>query len=329
MLEHREDRLDLLLVEDDEEDYLLTKDLLSELDGVRHELHWVSDYRSALEAAQKDDYDVCLVDYRLGGVETGLDLVRALVSTGYSAPIILLTGQGDRHVDVEAQRAGAADYLVKGEVSPALLERTIRFAIRTHAALQELQDSYRATVRALATALELRDDQTGAHATRVTELALQLTMRVAPELAADPELEFGFLLHDIGKIGITDAVVLKPGPFDPNELSQMRQHVALGQQIIAQLPDLSGLAHDIVAAHHERWDGTGYPHGLCGEEIPLASRIFAIVDAFDAITNDRPYRSAQTTERALNEISRAAGKQFDPAIVEAFLSLIREETAAA
>jgi response regulator RpfG family c-di-GMP phosphodiesterase len=319
----------VLLVEDDEEDYLFTKDLFAELGVSTHELSWVSDYRSAIDANQRSTYDVCLVDYRLGGAEDGIDLARELISDGHKMPIILLTGQNDREVDDKAARAGAADFLVKGEVSAATLERAIRYAIQSHAALQALHDSYRTTVRALAAALELRDDQTGAHATRVTELALDLTEQVAPELANDPELEYGFLLHDIGKIGVPDGVVLKPGPLEQDELQQMRSHVTLGQQILSRIPYLSGLASDIVAAHHERWDGTGYPQGLRGDEIPLAERIFSVVDAFDAFTNDRPYRRAQSTERALDEIANGAGTQFDPAIAQAFRARIRANRAAA
>jgi signal transduction histidine kinase/DNA-binding response OmpR family regulator len=133
------DQLAVLLVEDDEEDYLLTKDMLTELDGAKHELRWVSDSRSALEAARDGKYDVCLVDYRLGA-EDGIELVRELVSNGRDMPVIVLTGHSERDVDVEATRAGAADYLVKGEVSPALLERTIRYAMRTHADFRALQE---------------------------------------------------------------------------------------------------------------------------------------------------------------------------------------------
>jgi putative two-component system response regulator len=319
----------VLLVEDDEEDYQFTKELFAELGASTHQLFWVSDYRSAIDASRRDSYDVCIVDYRLGGAEDGIDLARELIADGHKMPVILLTGQNDREVDDKAARAGAADFLVKGEVSAAMLERTIRYAIQSHAALHALHDSYRTTVRALAAALELRDDQTGAHASRVTELALRLTEQVAPELANDPELEYGFLLHDIGKIGVPDAVVLKPGPLDHQELQQMRSHVTLGQHILSQIPYLSGLASDIVAAHHERWDGSGYPKGQRGHDIPLAARIFTIVDAFDAITNDRPYRPAQTTERALNEISKNAGTQFDPTIAHAFITLIRDNRAAA
>ncbi len=201
-------------------------------------------------------------------------------------------------------------------------ERTQRRAAEE--ALEQLRASYATTVRALAAALELRDDQTGDHADRVARLALRLAELVAPELAADPELEYGFLLHDLGKIGVADAILLKPGPLDPTELTIMRGHPLLGEQIVARIPYLGGLARSVVAAHHERWDGTGYPQGLAGTDIPLAARIFAVVDAFDAMTNDRPYRKALSFEVAVAEIERGAGTQFDPAVTRAFVSLADE-----
>lgn len=199
----------------------------------------------------------------------------------------------------------------------------------TEDALARLEASYRTTVRALAAALELRDDQTGAHAERVTELAFRLAGRVAPELVSDPELEYGFLLHDLGKIGVPDAVVLKPGPLDEDEMATMRRHVELGEQIVARIPYLSGLARQVISAHHERWDGSGYPRGLVGEDIPLPARIFAVVDAFDAMTNDRPYRKALAVEEALREIRAGAEAQFDPDVVRAFVSLVDHVDAAA
>jgi ribonuclease P protein subunit RPR2 len=289
----------------------------------------VRSFRAALDAARTDHYDVCLVDYRLGGAQDGIDLIRALVADGHQIPVVLLTGEGTRSVDVEAAQAGASDFLIKGEVSPALLERTIRYAMQSHAALRDLKESYRTTVRALATALELRDDETGAHAARVTEVAMRLTHRVAPSLAADPELEYAFLLHDIGKIGIPDSVVLKQGPLDPGETERMRHHVQLGEQIVAQVPYLNGLVRDIIMSHHEHWDGTGYPRGLRGEEIPLAARIFAVVDAFDAMTHDRPYRKAMPAHQALAELRRVSGTQLDPNVVREFLVLATEIKTAA
>lgn len=195
---------------------------------------------------------------------------------------------------------------------------------RAEDGLRRLEGSYAATVRALAVALELRDDLTGGHAERVTELALRLTERVAPALAADPELEYGFFLHDVGKIGVPDAILLKPGALEAEERSTMEQHPLYGARILAQVPHLGGLARAIVVAHHERWDGSGYPRGIAGKEIPLAARIFAIVDAFDAMTHDRPYRAALPGGAALDEIEARAGTQFDPTLMEPFLGLIAD-----
>jgi len=195
---------------------------------------------------------------------------------------------------------------------------------RAEDALRELEGSYGATVRALAAALELRDDLTGGHAERVTDLALRLTERIAPGLAADPELEYGFLLHDIGKIGVPDAILLKAGPLKAEERTVMERHPLHGARILEQVPYLGGLARAIVVAHHERWDGRGYPYGSAGEAIPLAARIFAIVDAFDAMTHDRPYRSALPVVVALDEIAAQSGAQFDPSLVEPFLALIAD-----
>ena len=188
-------------------------------------------------------------------------------------------------------------------------------------AVARLEESYATTVRALAAALELRDDGTGAHADRVTTLALLLAAQVAPDLAADPELEYGFLLHDLGKIGVPDAILLKPGPLTRREMEDMRYHPILGEKIVAGIPYLNGVARQVVAAHHERWDGDGYPRGLAGPRIPLSARIFAVADAFDAMTNDRPYRKALTFQVSLSEIVTGAGAQFDPELVDAFVEL--------
>jgi ribonuclease P protein subunit RPR2 len=195
-------------------------------------------------------------------------------------------------------------------------------------ALEQLGDSYATTVRALAAALELRDDETGSHAERVARLALQLAHSIDPELTTDPELEYGFLLHDLGKIGVPDAILLKPGPLTAREQEVMRDHPILGERIVARVPYLRGTARQIVAAHHERWDGTGYPRRLRGPQISAGARIFAVADAFDAMTNDRPYRAAMKIELAVAEIKRCAGTQFEPIVVEAFLSLEEFRTAA-
>jgi PAS domain S-box-containing protein len=186
------------------------------------------------------------------------------------------------------------------------------------------------TVEALAAALEMRDDETGQHARRVTDLALELTRAIDPALAADTELRHAYLLHDIGKIGIPDAILRKPNRLTGRELRTLQMHPTLGEHLLSFIPFLSDLVHDVVAYHHERWDGNGYPWGLRHEETPLAARIFAVVDAFDAITHDRPYRRARPTADAITEIQRGAGTQFDAAVVAAFLPMAQrfEEAAA-
>ncbi|MDX6408886.1 MAG: hypothetical protein QOE13_1957 [Gaiellaceae bacterium] len=195
-------------------------------------------------------------------------------------------------------------------------------------ALERLGDSYSTTVRALAAALELRDDETGGHAERVAQLALELAKSIDPALLDDPELEYGFLLHDLGKIGVPDSILLKPGPLTARERETMRDHPILGERIVARIPFLRGTARQVVAAHHERWDGTGYPRRLRALQVPKGARIFAVVDAFDAMTNERPYRAAMKVDQALAEIKRCSDSQFDPLVVEAFLSLQQVRSAA-
>jgi len=200
---------------------------------------------------------------------------------------------------------------------------------RAEDALLELEQTYAATVRALATALELRDYGTGSHAERVTRLAFRLAREAAPGLIDDPELEYGFLLHDVGKIGIPDAILLKPGPLTRDERAEMEQHPYLGERIVARIPGLRGVSRQVIASHHERWDGTGYPRGQAGTEIPHAARIFALADAFDAMTNDRPYRAALPAPEALRRIRASAGTQFDPELAAIFVELAADAEEAA
>jgi HD-GYP domain-containing protein (c-di-GMP phosphodiesterase class II) len=150
---------------------------------------------------------------------------------------------------------------------------------------------------------------------------MRLTAVVSPELASDPELRYAYLLHDIGKIGIPDTILLKREELTTRERRTLQMHTTLGEHLISYIPFLSNLVHDVVAFHHEHFDGQGYPWGLSGEEIPLVARIFAVVDAFDAMTSNRPYRKALGIPAALEELERCAGTQFDPGIVAAFLQL--------
>lgn len=180
----------------------------------------------------------------------------------------------------------------------------------------ELRASYVATVRALTNAVEARDAYTGKHAERVAAYGLELTRQIDPALASDPQVEFGFLLHDVGKVAISDGILHKPEPLRPEERTLMRRHAVIGYEIVCDIPFLKDAAL-IVRHHHERWDGAGYPDRLAGEEIPFAARIFAVVDALDAMTTDRPYSPKVPVDQARSEIAAKSGSQFDPRVVEA------------
>lgn len=227
--------------------------------------------------------------------------------------------------------------LVAFLVPPALLrqaqrqylartEESVRELRRSSSALEAAHDAlshhHRSTAAALAQAIEARDSGTGGHVHRVTALAQALLEAVDPALAADEQLSFGFLLHDVGKIGVPDAILRKPSPLDATERQIMDTHPEIGHRIVGQA-GFSPMVGEIVLTHHERWDGRGYPRGLSGEEIPLATRLFAVADSLDAMTSDRPYRRGIALDDAIAEVVRHSGTQFDPGAVEALLGLDR------
>jgi ribonuclease P protein subunit RPR2 len=191
---------------------------------------------------------------------------------------------------------------------------------RERARAQELRRSYRETVRALSNAVEARDAYTGKHAERVTGYGIEIARRLGLALEEMPELEFGFLLHDIGKVAIPDSILYKPGALTDEERALMAQHPMIGAQIVRGIEFLAR-AVEVVRSHHERWDGRGYPDRLAGEEIPLAARVFAVADVLDALTTDRPYRAASPFVVARQMITEESGTQFDPTVVTAFNSI--------
>ena len=226
---------------------------------------------------------------------------------------------------------GLIDRLLEGEVLPLrtadaasadqllVYARDLQEVIQVERAQRRLlQHAYRQTVTAFTDALEARNEATGQHALRVHRYALELTEAVEPGLLDDASLEYGFLLHDIGKIGIPDAILDKTGPLQDGELRLMRKHPLIGAELLANVPLLDGEGLQVVRSHHERWDGSGYPDGLVEDEIPKGARIFAVADALDAMTTDRPYRPRLSWEEAVDEILRESGHQFDPQVVSAF-----------
>jgi ribonuclease P protein subunit RPR2 len=225
---------------------------------------------------------------------------------------------------LESEVAALQEALDRHRVEDAAKERQLdRYAAELRATsrrerhrARELDDSYMATVRALSNAVEARDAYTAHHAERVAAFGVEIAAVSGLPLSSQPEIEFGFLLHDVGKVAVPDAILFKPGRLDATELEIMRRHPVIGEEIIAGIAFL-GPATEVVRHHHERWDGSGYPDGLAGEEIPLAARVFALADALDALTSDRPYRDAVTIAQARRILHQSPG-HFDPAVLDAF-----------
>jgi putative two-component system response regulator len=296
--------------------------------------------------------DVIVLDLRMPGM-SGTELCARLKANERTKaiPIVLLTGADEQEAR-KAQRCGA-EALVRKPFSPlellAIVERLagkvrttptrgprkakehpeeevllyakdLRHLLEIERGQRELlQVSYLETVMALASALESKDTRTRQHSQRVQRYAVELLGAIdPPKLAEDPGIGYGFLLHDVGKIGIPDQILQKPGPLTRGERRRMQTHTVLGEQMLGGVAVLQGAGLRIVRSHHERWDGKGYPDGLGGREIPLGARIFAVADALDAMTSHRPYRRALSWKSASAEIFAEAGKQFDPEIVDAF-----------
>ncbi len=232
-------------------------------------------------------------------------------------------GEGSNEADTELRselervRAEAADKERQLEHYARDLRETFK---QERARAAQLRASYVATVRALSNAVEARDAYTGKHAERVAAYGLEIAQAMGSRLADEPEIEFGFLLHDIGKLAVPDAILYKPAALSEEERALMEGHSATGEAILDGI-DFLGAAKLVVRHHHERWDGAGYPDGLAGEEIPLAARVFAVADTLDALTTDRPYRAGYPLARARAEIQAGAGTQFDPAVVAAFATI--------
>jgi putative nucleotidyltransferase with HDIG domain len=184
----------------------------------------------------------------------------------------------------------------------------------------ELRRSYMATVRALCNAVEARDAYTGKHAERVAAYGMEIAKVLDAPFSDDPEVEFGFLLHDVGKVAVPDSILWKPEPLTSEERTLMERHPIVGWEILREI-DFLGEAKLVVRHHHERWDGAGYPDGLAGDVIPLAARVFAVADVLDALTTVRPYRQPSSVDEARGMISESSGSHFDPEVVDAFMEI--------
>jgi len=291
----------------------------------------------------EDEVQVLISDINMPGRD-GVWLLRQVSEKHPDLAVIMLTGLAQLDLAVQCLQDGASDFLAKPVRTTHLLtaiERALdkrrlilenreyrqELEARIEAATAELRrahddlaGAYRMTLEALSSALDAREAETGSHSRRVARYTLALADRIGVQRERRDDLARGALLHDIGKIGVADSILLKPGPLTEEEWAIMRRHPEIGHHILAGIPFLKPAA-EIVLSHHERFDGTGYPQGLRGEKIPLGARIFTVADALDAMTSDRPYRPARSVTSAFAEISSCAGEQFDPAVVEGLTAL--------
>jgi putative nucleotidyltransferase with HDIG domain len=301
----------------------------------------------ALALLSSSDFELMLSDLMMSGMD-GITLLGHTKERFPDMPVIMVTAVSDIAVALDAIRIGAYDYLQKPFEREQLLN-TVRRALNTRRlqvenreyqtnlelqveartrqlqhAMEELEKSYDITLEALGDALDLKDSETEGHSKRVTAFTIAIARAMGLPKDRVSVIARGAFLHDIGKMAVPDRVLTKPGPLNAEEVAEMRKHCELGYQIVRKIPFLSEAA-EIVYAHQERWDGTGYPRGLKGEEIPLGARIFAVADTLDAMTSDRPYRPAQSYQVARKEIEDWSGRQFDPSIVNVFLSIPESE----
>jgi len=333
----------ILIVDDEREITEILSDLLSgDLD-----CETAGSAEEALARVRQSDFRLVISDITMPGM-TGLEMVPHLKRISPDTVVVMISGLLTVESAIEAMRLGAFDYVMK-PFDLRQVEAVVKRALEHHElivakqryenhleelveqrtaeldqALASLEDAYRSTLKALTAALETRDSETHGHSERVVTYSLRLGRECGLDSVHMKALEFGSLLHDIGKIGVPDAILRKPAKLTEEEWVIMREHPMHGQQILRGIEFLDR-ASCVVAQHHEKWDGSGYPLGLSGEDIDICARIFAVADAFDAITSDRVYRRGKSYEAAAQELDEWAGKQFDAKVVQAFHCVPKED----
>ena len=333
----------ILIVDDEVEITEILADLLSEeYDCIR-----AGSAEEALTRLQENEFQLVISDITMPGM-SGLDMIPHVKEFATDTVVVMISGMQTVESAIGALRLGAFDYLMK-PFDLRQVEAVVKRALEHHdlvvakqryenhleelveqrtieldKALNSLEAAYRSTLKALTAALETRDSETHGHSERVVTYSLRLGREYGLTSDEMKALEFGSLLHDIGKIGVPDSILRKPAKLTEEEWVRMREHPLHGQQILRGIEFLQG-ASRVVAQHHEKWDGTGYPLGLRKEDIDICARIFSVADAFDAITSDRVYRRGKPYEAAAQELDDWAGRQFDPKVVEAFHRVPKED----
>lgn len=334
----------LLLIVDDEVE---VRGVLSDLLGETYDCSEAASAEAALAQLREKNFQLVISDITMSGM-TGLEMIPHAKLASPDTVIVMISGMQTIESAINALRLGAFDYLMKpfdlrqaeAAVARALQHHELITAKRRYEnhleelvdqrtaeldrALDSLENAYRSTLRALTAALETRDAETHGHSERVVTYSLRLGREYGLNAAEMKALEFGSLLHDIGKIGVPDAILRKPAKLTDEEWIRMREHPMHGQQILRGIKFLEGAAK-VVAQHHEKWDGSGYPLGLKTEDVDICARIFSVADAFDAITSDRVYRQGRPYEAAAAELNEWSGRQFDPKVVEAFHRVPKED----
>jgi putative two-component system response regulator len=309
----------VLVVEDDESIRLLLATLLAR-EGFA--VFTANDGEAGLRAVAAHDPDVVVLDVGLPLID-GLEVTRRLRAdrATRTLPVILLTARASIDDMVVGLDAGADDFVAKPFKRPELLAR-VRSAVRMRRATLGMETA-QSVVAALANAVEAKDQMTEEHCERLATIAARLAERLALPVGEREAIAYGALLHDVGKIGVPEAILSKPGPLTEDEWTILRRHPEIGEGICRPL-GLSREFAPIVRHHHERWNGSGYPDRLRTGAIPLGARIVALADAFDAMTHDRPYRPALSVAHALEELRAESGRQFDPDLVEPFIACLEE-----
>jgi putative nucleotidyltransferase with HDIG domain len=329
-----------ILVVDDEEAIREVVSTLLEAQGYRCTV--CSNGRMALESFRGDLFDLVLSDIVMPEMD-GLKLLAELRLEDPDVPIIMVTAMHDISIALEAIRAGAYDYILKPferdqlylSVRRALEHRQLVLENRTYQsdlehlvaertqqlsiALLDLEQSYDYTLEALGGALDAKDAETEGHCQRVTAFTIAIARAMDVDKSLIRQIARGAFLHDIGKMGVPDQILRKPGPLTEQEREIMRKHCQIGYDVLERIPFLKEAA-EIVLTHQECYDGSGYPRGLKGEQIPLGARIFAVADTLDAMISDRPYRKALPISAARAEIQLYSGRQFDPRVVQIFMT---------
>jgi response regulator RpfG family c-di-GMP phosphodiesterase len=331
----------ILIVDDDEK----IRELISiTLTREGYTCHMAASAEEALDIIDSTKLDLALLDIMLSGLSSGIDLLHDIKQFTPDTSVLMITASHDTETALSCIHLGAVDYITKpfnlalvrlavkntmdkrhlvqaNTEYQADLEQKVREQTEViRAVMGEMNLAYDDTLAALIRALDAREKEAGSHSGRVMAYTRLLAEAAGIDEGGRSILAMGALLHDIGKIGVSDNILLKPGRLDASEWRIMRQHPTVGFEILTSIRYFAGAA-ELVLSHHERYDGAGYPNGPSGEAIPISARLFALVDTLDAMTSDRPYRKALPFQAVQDEVANCSGRQFDPKLVEVFLAI--------